>query len=60
MGALIFLLLAAALSVAGWVALWLRHRRPTTLESGIEAFQREMRALAPPDDPDASDRRDRG
>ena len=26
------------------------HRTPTTLDSGIKAFQREMEALAPPDD----------
>lgn len=50
MNALAFLLIVLVLSGLGAIVLWLRHRSPTTLESGIEAFQREMDALAPPDD----------
>jgi hypothetical protein len=44
---LVFLLIAFALSIGGSLALWLRHRDPTTLDHGISEFQREMRALAP-------------
>lgn len=49
MSALIFLLIVLVVSVVGCGILWLQHRSPNTLESGIEAFQREMDALAPPD-----------
>lgn len=58
MNALAFLLIVLVVSAIGSLFLWLRHRSPTTLESGIEAFQREMEALAPPDD-DQPGRRDR-
>jgi hypothetical protein len=50
MSALIFLLIVLVISAIGGGVLWLQHRSPNTLESGIEAFQREMQALAPPDD----------
>jgi len=62
MSALVFLLIVVVVSAVGSLILWLQHRSPSTLESGIEAFQREMRALAPPEDqggaPDAPDRPD--
>jgi hypothetical protein len=48
--ALAFLAVAIVLSGAGCFVLWYRHRAPTTLDSGIEAFRREMEALAPQDD----------
>jgi hypothetical protein len=48
--ALVFLLIVIVVSAVGSLILWLQHRSPNTLESGIEAFQREMHALAPPDD----------
>jgi hypothetical protein len=50
MTGLVFLLIAFVLSIGGSVALWLRHRDPTSLDHGVDEFQREMRALAP--DPD--------
>ena len=50
MTAIAFLLVAVLLSVTGSVALWLRHRSPTSVESGIRAFEREMHALKPPSD----------
>lgn len=50
MNALVFLLIVVVVSAVGSLVLWLQHRSPSTLESGIEAFQREMRALAPPDE----------
>lgn len=56
MNALVFLLIVVVVSALGSLVLWLQHRSPNTLESGIEAFQREMKALAPPDD--GSDRAD--
>jgi hypothetical protein len=49
-GALIFLALALVVSVVGCGILWWQHRTPSTVDSGIEAFRREMDALAPPDD----------
>ncbi len=56
MSAIGFLLIVLVVSTVGCLILWLQHRSPSTLESGIEAFQREMHALAPPDD-EAPDRR---
>jgi hypothetical protein len=44
---LVFLAIALVVSVAGSLMLWLRHRDPTSLDSGIDQFQREMRAIAP-------------
>ncbi len=29
------------------VVMWMRNRKPTSLQSGVEAFRREMRALSP-------------
>jgi hypothetical protein len=49
-GALIFLALAVVVSVVGCGILWWQHRTPNTVDSGIEAFRREMDALAPPED----------
>ncbi|MDQ2650770.1 MAG: hypothetical protein M3Z03_14635 [Actinomycetota bacterium] len=50
MSALIFLLVVLVLSAAGSLVLWLRHRQPVRFDSGIRDFQREMQALAPPDE----------
>ena len=58
MSALVFLLLALLFAVVGCVVLWYQHRTPNTLDSGIEAFRREMDALAPQDDD--GDHPDRG
>ena len=49
MGALIFLALALVVSIVGSGILWWQHRTPNTVDSGIEAFRREMDALAPPE-----------
>ncbi|MBW3548326.1 MAG: hypothetical protein KY452_09375 [Actinobacteria bacterium] len=51
MSGLIFLIVALTLSVVGSVALWLRHREPTSVERSIDDFTREMHALAPPHRP---------
>ncbi len=47
MSALVYLLVAIGLSVIGSLILWYRHSRPKSLESGIDEFSRELRALAP-------------
>jgi hypothetical protein len=47
MTGIVFLAIALAVSVLGSIALWLRHRDPTSLDHGISEFQREMNALAP-------------
>lgn len=47
MSGLVFLVAALALSVVGSVVLWLLHRRPGSMEQGIEDFSREMQALSP-------------
>ena len=52
MSAIGFLLIVLVVSAIGSLILWLQHRSPSTLESGIDAFQREMDALAPPNDRD--------
>ncbi len=51
MSPLAFLLIALAVSVLGSLVLWLKYRRPRSLTSGIEDFRREMRALAPGEEP---------
>lgn len=47
MSSLVYLLVALALSIIGSLILWYRHRRPRSLEYGIDEFSRELRALAP-------------
>ena len=41
-----FLLIVVVISVLGSLWVWYRQRRPTTLMSSVEDFQREMDALA--------------
>jgi hypothetical protein len=48
--ALAFLLIALVLSAVGSLVLWLQHRKPTSLESSIDSFRREMKALSPESD----------
>lgn len=57
MNGLMFLLIAVALSIGGSLVLYLRHRDPTSLDHGIDEFQREMRALAPEQQHPPSDER---
>jgi hypothetical protein len=44
---LLYLVIALALSGLGSLILWYRHRRPRSMEAGIDEFERELRALAP-------------
>lgn len=50
MSALAFLFIVVLISGIGTLVLVMRNRRPTSMESGIDAFRREMDALAPPPD----------
>jgi hypothetical protein len=54
--ALVFLGIAAVLSVVGCGILWLRSRQPGSMEAHIEEFARELDALAPGLRPDKSRR----
>lgn len=56
MNALAFLAMAVLISVVGCGIVYLRSRQPTSLESGIDAFRREMEALSPDDGPDRRSR----
>ena len=50
--AIAFLAIVVVVSAIGGVVLYVQHHQPSTLESGLDAFRREMDALAPPpDDP---------
>ena len=44
---LLYLLAAIVLSIVVSVIIVVRNRKPTSMEAGIEAFNRELRALAP-------------
>ena len=50
MGPVFFLMIAVVISVVGGLVLYLRNRTPSSLESGIDNFRREMEALAPRDE----------
>ncbi|HUS60761.1 MAG TPA: hypothetical protein VMY34_01105 [Acidimicrobiales bacterium] len=47
MSNLLYLGIAVALSIVGSLILWYRHHKPRSIESGIEDFSRELRALSP-------------
>jgi hypothetical protein len=50
--AIAFLAIALVVCAVGGLVLYIQHRQPNTLESGLDSFRREMDALAPPpDDP---------
>ena len=49
MSALAYLGIAVGLSVLGLLVLSLARRRPRSMQSGMETFSRELRALAPLD-----------
>lgn len=50
MSNLVYLLIAAVISVVGVLAVWYRGRPPTSPSSSIDQFSEKMRALAPQDD----------
>ena len=45
-----FLMLAVVIIVVGCGILYLRNRTPTSYESSVDNFRREMQALAPRDE----------
>ncbi|MDQ3145723.1 MAG: hypothetical protein M3R01_02110 [Actinomycetota bacterium] len=47
MSGVAFLLLAIGLSVLGSLLLWWRERTPSSTQHTIDAFSRDMEALAP-------------
>ena len=47
MSNLLYLGFAVLISVIGVIWVYLRNRKPTSLNAGIEEFQRELKALAP-------------
>jgi hypothetical protein len=52
MQAILFLAIIVVVCSVGGLILYVQHRQPSTMESGMDAFRREMSALAPPpDDP---------
>ena len=44
---LLYLVAVIVVSVVGGLIIFLRNRKPTSMESGIDAFHRELKALAP-------------
>lgn len=49
MSNLAYLGIAVVISLIGFLVLWLRHRRPQSMEHSLRAFARELDALAPTD-----------
>ena len=49
MQAILFLAIIVVVCAVGGAVLYVRHRQPNTLESGMDLFRREMDALAPPE-----------
>lgn len=54
---LLYVGLAVLVTMVGSLVILLRNRRPRSLESGVEEFARELRALAPEPAPSARRRR---
>ena len=44
---LVYLGIAVVLSALGCLILWLRHRKPRSMEAHMQRFARELEALAP-------------
>ena len=58
MSNLLYLVLAIVISLVGSLILWMRTRQPKSMDSGIEQFSRELKALAPDTElPDSRGRR---
>ena len=51
MSPFVFLVIPLVIIVLASLVMWLRGRNPTTLRSGIDGFQREMKALSPEQPP---------
>ncbi|MBV8159430.1 MAG: hypothetical protein JO265_00755 [Acidimicrobiia bacterium] len=44
---LVYLGIAVVLSALGSLVLWMRHRKPRSMEAHMQRFARELEALAP-------------
>ena len=53
---LVYLVGAVVVSVMISIVIVLRNRKPTSMEAGIDAFNRELKALAPEKRPEGSAR----
>lgn len=51
MTVLIYLLVPILVVAIAASVTWARNRQPTSLESGVDSFRREMQALSPDADP---------
>lgn len=51
MSALVFLGVAVTVSIVGSVVVAMRHRRPTSVDRGIDDFAQRMKALSPDEQP---------
>ena len=60
MSNLLYLGFAVVLSAIGVLWIYLRNRKPTSLNAGIEEFQRELKALAPERRPEGGRPESRG
>lgn len=47
MAVLLYLAVPLVIIALAVLVLWVRERKPTSVESGIASFQREMEALSP-------------
>jgi hypothetical protein len=47
MQAIMFLAIVVVVCAVGGAVLYVQHRQPNTLESGMDSFRKEMDALAP-------------
>jgi len=47
MGVLLFILVPIVVVAVFATASWVRNRQPTSLQSGVDSFRREMDALSP-------------
>ena len=47
MSILVYLLVPLLIVLAASMVMWARNRQPTSLQSGVDDFRREMQALSP-------------
>ena len=47
MSILVYLLVPLLIVLAASLVMWMRNRQPTSLQSGVDDFRREMQALSP-------------
>lgn len=50
MSNLLFLIVAVLVAALGIAVLWMRSKGPRSVDSGVDGFHRQMKALSPRDD----------